>query len=92
MCMYIKTENICQSINPGKITPFTYLIPMNNFTIIAVVLALASVFAVMGLGIVSMVKGGEFNKKYGNRLMRWRIILQGSALALLALAFFTAQS
>jgi len=32
--------------------------------------------------------GGEFAKRHGNRLMRLRILLQFTALALIALAFF----
>lgn len=39
-----------------------------------------------------MVKGGEFNEKYGNRLMRARVALQGLTLLLLALAYFMAQN
>jgi len=61
-------------------------------TYITIGLALLSVLVVMALGIVSMIKGGEFNKKYGNDLMRWRVILQGATLALLAFAFLSAQS
>lgn len=65
---------------------------MNSFALIAIILALISVLGALALGIVSMVKGGEFNKKHGNKLMRMRVILQGLTLGLLALAFFTAQS
>ena len=54
-------------------------------------LAMASVLGVLVVGIISMVKGGEFNKKYGNRLMQLRVTLQGLALALFALAWFTSQ-
>ena len=68
-----------------------YIEAMNTFTLIAIILAALSVFSVLALGLVSMVKGGAFNKKYGNRLMRARVMLQGATLALLALAFFTAQ-
>jgi hypothetical protein len=32
-----------------------------------------------------MVKGGETNARYGNKLMRWRVIMQGIALGLFAL-------
>ena len=39
------------------------------------------------LGILSMARGGEFNAKYGNKLMRARVITQFVALALMALAF-----
>ncbi len=50
-------------------------------------LALASVLAALALGILSMARGGEFNAKYGNKLMRVRVITQFVALALMALAF-----
>jgi Hypoxia induced protein conserved region len=32
--------------------------------------------------VFSMAKGGEFNRKYGNKLMRLRIALQGLAILL----------
>ncbi len=50
-------------------------------------LALALVLAVLLVGVFAMLKGGEFNKKYGNRLMRWRVGLQAMAVALLALTW-----
>ena len=37
---------------------------------------------------VSMFKGGDFNKRYGNLLMRGRVISQATTVALLALWFF----
>ncbi len=48
-------------------------------------LALAAVVAALAAGIVAMVRGGEFNKKYANKLMRLRIGLQALALVLFAL-------
>ena len=65
---------------------------MNTFTHIALGVALLSVLAVMAIGIVSMIKGGDFNKKYGNKLMQARVVLQGLALGLLALAYYSSQS
>ncbi len=62
---------------------------MNTFFIIAMLVAALAVLGVLLLGIVSMTKGGEFNKKYGNKLMQARVMLQGLALAMLALAFLT---
>lgn len=53
------------------------------------IVAMLLTLAVLAIGMVSMIKGGEFNQKYGNRLMRARVILQGIALALFALAFMT---
>jgi hypothetical protein len=64
---------------------------MNSFMMIALGLAMLSVLAVLIIGLFSMIKGGEFNAKYGNRLMQARVYLQGLALALLALAYFMSQ-
>lgn len=64
---------------------------MNSFMMISLGLAMLSVLAVLIIGLFSMIKGGEFNAKYGNRLMQARVYLQGLALALLALAYFMSQ-
>ena len=50
-------------------------------------LALASVLAALALGIFSMTRGGELNAKYGNKLMRYRVVAQLSAIVLIAAAF-----
>lgn len=55
---------------------------------VAMVLVLLSLIA----GLVGMVKGGEFNKKYGNKLMRMRVTLQGAALAMFVLAVWSQNS
>jgi uncharacterized membrane protein affecting hemolysin expression len=52
--------------------------------IIAAIACLA-VVAVLLFGIGSFAKGGEFNKKYANRAMRWRIIAQFLAVILILL-------
>lgn len=64
---------------------------MNTFIVICIVISVISVLGVLALGIFSMAKGGEFNKKYGNKLMRARVILQGVALGLLALAYLSSK-
>jgi hypothetical protein len=64
---------------------------MNTFTLILVTLACLAVVSVLVLGIFSMAKGGDFNRKYGNKLMRLRVVFQGLALALLAMAYFASQ-
>lgn len=58
---------------------------MNTFLTILLGIALLGVLVSLGTGFYAMARGGEFNKKYGNRLMRYRVILQGVALLLLAL-------
>ena len=50
-------------------------------------IALAVVLVTLLMGIVSMVRGGEFNQRHGNRFMRYRVLAQGLALLLLALLF-----
>ena len=61
---------------------------MNSFSAVAVIVSVVALTIVMGLGIFSMIKGGDFNKKYGNKLMQARIVLQGLAVGMLALAYF----
>ncbi len=65
---------------------------MNTFFLIAMLLAMLAVLGILGIGLFSMIKGGEFNKKHGNKLMQMRVTLQGLALALFALAYFTSQT
>lgn len=43
------------------------------------------VLVILVIGIGSFGKGGEFNRKHGNRLMRYRIIAQAVAVALILL-------
>jgi hypothetical protein len=54
---------------------------------IAVLLGIAmlATLGVLFLGMFSMAKGGEFNRKYGNKLMRLRVIMQGLAILLFLL-------
>ncbi|MFV0385355.1 twin transmembrane helix small protein [Paracoccus sp. (in: a-proteobacteria)] len=50
-----------------------------------VILAVLVVLAILVTGIGGFAKGGAFNRKHGNRLMRWRIIAQAIAVALIML-------
>lgn len=50
-----------------------------------VILAGLVVLAILATGIGGFARGGEFNRKHGNRLMRWRIIAQTIAVALIML-------
>ena len=36
-------------------------------------------------GIGGFAKGGDFNRKHGNRMMRWRLYAQAAALVILML-------
>lgn len=44
---------------------------------------LVAVLGVLIVGVLGMVRGGEFNRKYGNKLMRARVALQFAAVMLL---------
>ena len=54
---------------------------------VLIIIALAATLGVLGLGVVSMLRGGDFNRRYGNKLMRARLITQGVTLALVILFF-----
>ena len=50
-------------------------------------LAMLGVGVVLVVGLVSMGFDNLISEKYSNLLMRWRVILQGVAVGLMALAF-----
>ncbi|MBL4665844.1 MAG: twin transmembrane helix small protein [Sneathiella sp.] len=56
---------------------------MINYLIIA---AVAATVLVVTVGLIGMARGGEFNKKYGNKLMRLRLVMQAIAVLLLLVA------
>ena len=56
--------------------------------ILSIVLLLA-VGVVLILGIGTLFKGGEASKKYSNKLMQWRVLLQFIAIiVLVGFAYF----
>lgn len=73
----------------SQISTLLYIKSMNTIFIISMLFAALATLGVMGLGIFSMIKGGEYNKKHAQKLMRARVMLQGLALGLFALAFLT---
>ena len=44
-----------------------------------------AVVVILAIGIGGFAKGGEFNRKHGNRMMRWRLIAQAVAIAVFML-------
>ncbi|EWY37042.1 hypothetical protein N825_22290 [Skermanella stibiiresistens SB22] len=59
---------------------------MSGFFTILLAVAMLAVLGSLFVGLFAMVRGGEFNEKYGNRLMRLRVTLQGVALIIFVLA------
>ena len=58
--------------------------------IVLIVIALICVVLSLLVGVIGMAKGGEFNAKYGNLLMRARVASQGVAVILLLIMMLTA--
>ena len=59
------------------------------------ILAFVAVLAVLGVlavGIGGFGRGGEFNRKHGNRMMRWRIYAQAVAVALILVFVYFRQA
>lgn len=63
---------------------------MNSFLAVLLIVAMVATLGVLFAGLFVMARGGEANRKYGNILMRWRVILQFSALIVLGLIMLAA--
>jgi len=59
---------------------------MNSIFPILMVVALAAVLASLFIGLFAMSKGEEKGAKLSQKMMRWRVVLQASALAIFAVA------
>lgn len=54
---------------------------------ILLLLVMLATVVVLVVGVVMMTKGGESNRKYGNKLMTLRVTLQGVAIAIMGILF-----
>ena len=54
-----------------------------NFNQIILAVALIVVAGILGWGILTMARGGEYNLKNSNRIMRYRIIFQALAIIII---------
>jgi hypothetical protein len=61
---------------------------MDDPMYLLVVLAIVSVVVVLAVGLAGFAAGGEFNRKYGNKLMRLRLLFQFIAVGLILLYIF----
>lgn len=62
---------------------------MHQIFFILLIIAMCATLVSLVLGLTVMAKGGELNQKYGNKMMRLRVVLQGIALVLFALTIMT---
>lgn len=61
---------------------------INDPLFILAAIASLMVLIILATGIGGYVRGGEFNKKYANKIMRLRIIAQAFAVLLILLFVF----
>ena len=59
---------------------------------IVLFLALGIVAVILGWGVLTMARGGEYNVKNSNRLMRYRIVFQAGALVLILILMWFRQA
>lgn len=62
---------------------------MSNFLFVLLLVAMFATLGVLFFGLVSMARGGEFNKRNANKLMRLRVLMQFVAVVLFVLLIFT---
>ena len=56
---------------------------MSSIFLILAIVTYLIVLIILMFGIGSFAKGGNFGRKYSNKLMRWRIIAQAVAVLLI---------
>ena len=51
-----------------------------GWKMVLISLAMLSVAGILLWGVITMARGGEYNKKNSNKIMRYRIVFQAAAL------------
>jgi hypothetical protein len=59
---------------------------MRDVFVVLIPLALGAVALVLAFGVYSLFRGGDFGRRWSNRLMRLRVALQAFALLVLVAA------
>ncbi|WP_158914390.1 twin transmembrane helix small protein [Caulobacter sp. S45] len=60
---------------------------MDIFINILIAVAMLAVVASLGLGVFSMLKGGEYARANSNKFMRYRVMSQAVAIVLIVIGF-----
>ena len=58
---------------------------MSGLSAIIIVIAMVATPGVLPVGVIGMARGGNFNRKNANKLMRARVALQALAVGLFAI-------
>jgi len=61
---------------------------MSNLLFVLLVIAMIGTLGVLFFGLFSMARGGEFDKRNANKLMRLRVLMQFIAVVLFVLLIF----
>ncbi len=64
---------------------------MEGFIPFLVVAAVIITALVLLVGVAGFARGGEFNKKHGNKMMRLRILAQAVAIVLVCIAVYASR-
>ena len=65
--------------------------PMDFLTVL-LLLAMLATLGALAVGIGAFFRGGEFNRKYGNKLMQARVAFQAIAVVILLILLITHNS
>jgi len=60
---------------------------MDIFINILIAVAMLAVVASLGMGVFSMLKGGEYARANSNKFMRYRVMSQAVAIVLIVIGF-----
>jgi thiamine transporter ThiT len=55
---------------------------MNTIFTVFLILAMAATVGALVWGLIGMARGGEFNARWSNKMMRYRVLFQAIALAI----------
>jgi ABC-type glycerol-3-phosphate transport system permease component len=62
---------------------------MDKVVFALLIIAMMITLGVLLLGLFSMARGGDFDKRNANKFMRWRVIAQGIAILLFIIFMMT---
>ncbi len=74
---------VSRQVRGAQVSPMPYVGWMTSILFVLLAIVMLGVLVVLGLGMVGVVRGGDARRS--NALMRARVLLQGVALALMAL-------
>ncbi len=58
---------------------------MSGLFVVFIVIAMIATLGILITGVIGMARGGDFNRKNANKLMRARVALQAVAVGLFAI-------